>query len=62
MVSETGHVIYQSEKQACQAFPDPKGDGMQAGVPRNFQIFEPLNFLAEFSQHIPPKGSHLIGY
>ena len=35
---------------------------MQAGVPRNSQILEPLDFLAEFTQHIPPKGSHLIRY
>ena len=42
--------------------PDPKGDGTQAGVPRNFQILSPLDFLAEFTQHIPPKGSHLIRY
>jgi hypothetical protein len=28
----------------------------------SFQILEPLDFLAEFSQHIPPKGSHLIRY
>ena len=35
---------------------------MQAGVPRNFQILSPLDFLAEFTQHIPPKGSHLIRY
>ncbi len=61
-VSDTGQVIYQSEKQACRAFPDPKGDGMRAGVPRNFQILEPLDFLAEFTQHIPAKGSHLIRY
>lgn len=61
-VSDTGQVIYRAEKQACRAFPDPKGDGMRAGVPRNFQILEPLDFLAEFTQHIPPKGSHLIRY
>ena len=30
-ISDTGQVIYQSEKQACRAFPDPKGDGMRAG-------------------------------
>jgi hypothetical protein len=35
---------------------------MQAGVKRNFQILSPLEFLAEFTQHIPPKGSHLIRY
>ena len=29
---------------------------------RNFQILPPLDFLAEFTQHIPPKGSHLIRY
>ena len=61
-VSDTGQVVYQAEKQACRAFPDPKGDGTQAGVKRNFQILSPLDFLAEFTQHIPPKGSHLIRY
>ena len=61
-VSDTGQVVYQAEKQACRAFPDPKGDGTQPGVKRNFQILSPLDFLAEFTQHIPPKGSHLIRY
>jgi len=61
-VSDTGQVIYQAEKQACRAFPDPQGDGTQAGVPRNFQILSPLDFLAEFTQHIPPKSSHRIRY
>jgi len=32
------------------------------GVKRNFQILPPLDFLAEFTQHIPAKGSHLIRY
>jgi len=31
-VSDTGQVIYQSEKQVCRAFPDPKGDGMRASA------------------------------
>ena len=30
-VSDTGQVVYQAEKQACRAFPDPNGDGTQAG-------------------------------
>ena len=59
-VSDAGQIVYQAEKQACRAFPDPKGDGTQAGVKRNFQILPPLDFLAEFTQHIPAKGSHLI--
>jgi hypothetical protein len=68
-VSDTGQVVYQAEKQACRAFPDPKGDGTRAGVKRNFQLLSPLDFLAEFTQHRPslrsgarPKGSHLIRY
>jgi hypothetical protein len=61
-VSDSGQIVYQAEKQACRAFPDPKGDGTQAGVKRNFQILPPLDFLAEFTQHIPANGSHLIRY
>ncbi len=57
-----GGIQFKAEKQACRAFPDPKGDGTQAGVKRNFQILPPLNFLAEFTQHIPAKGSPLIRY
>ena len=45
-VSDTGQIVYQAEKQACRAFPDPKGDGIRAGVKRNFQILPPLDFLA----------------
>jgi len=29
-------------------------------VARNFQVFEPLDFLAEITQHIPNKGEHPI--
>jgi len=61
-VTETGQVIYKAEKESCHAFPDPHQDALEAGAKRNFQIFEPLEFLAEFTQHIPPKGSHLIRY
>ncbi len=25
-------------------------------------MLDPLDFFAEFTQHIPPKGSHLIRY
>jgi len=56
----TGQVIYKAEKDACRAFPEPQGDGLKRGTKRNFQILDPLDFLAEFTQHIPPKGSHLI--
>ena len=55
-------MVYKAEKQACRAFPDQSGDGIASGPKRNFQILSPLDFLAEFTQHIPSKGSHLIRY
>ena len=61
-VTETGDVVYKAEKHACRVFPDPHGDALEAGPNRNFQILEPLDFLAEFTQHIPPKGAHLVRY
>ena len=61
-VTATGQVVYKAEKDACRRFPDPRGDGMAAGPKRNFQVLGPLEFLAEFTQHIPAKGSHLIRY
>src|SRR3970282_721242 len=57
-----GQVIYKAEKDACRAFPEPQGNELARGPKRNFQILDPLEFLAEFTQHIPPKGAHLIRY
>ncbi len=61
-VTKTGQVVYKAEKDACRAFPDPQRDELARGPRRNFQILDPLEFLAEFTQHIPPKGVHLIHY
>lgn len=64
-VTATGQVVYKAEKDACRAFPEPCGmlhDELAAGTKRNFQVLDPLDFLAEFTQHIPAKGSHLIRY
>ena len=55
-------VLYKSEKQKCRPFPDPKSMSLRQGAKRNFQILPVLDFIAEFTQHIPPKGSHLIRY
>jgi hypothetical protein len=33
-----------------------------SGIPRNYEVFDPLDFLAEVTQHIPNKGEHQIGY
>jgi hypothetical protein len=55
-------VIYKAEKDACRAFPEPQTNEFARGPTRNFQILSPLAFPAEFTQHIPPAGSHLIRY
>ncbi len=59
-VTQTGQVVYKAEKSSCRSFPEPAGDGLQNGPKRNYQILSPLDFLAEFTQHIPAKGSHLV--
>jgi hypothetical protein len=61
-VTDTGQVVYKAEKDACRAFPDPRSDNFEAGAKRNFQVLSPLDFLAELTQHIPPKGYHSIRY
>ena len=61
-VTEAGKVIYKTEHNAVGRFPEP-GDGeLLAGPARNFQVFDPLDFLAEVTQHIPDPGEHLIRY
>ncbi len=59
---ETGQVIHKAEKSSCRSCPEATGDGIQNGPKRNYQILSPLDFLAEFTQHIAPQGSHLIRY
>jgi hypothetical protein len=51
-VTDTGQVVQKAEKQACRAFPDPNGDGIGSGPKRNFQVLGPLDFVAEFTQHL----------
>ncbi|MFP4686949.1 MAG: transposase [bacterium] len=31
-------------------------------ITRNFEVFDPLDFLAQVTQHIPDKGQHLTRY
>jgi hypothetical protein len=45
-VTDTVQVVYKAEKDACQVFPDPQADNLEAGAKRNFQILSLLDFLA----------------
>jgi hypothetical protein len=35
---------------------------LRSNPARNLQVFEPLAFIAEVTQHIPEAGQHLIHY
>jgi hypothetical protein len=61
-VTEAGKVIYKTEHNAVGRFPEPGDEELAAGPSRNFQVFDPLDFLAEVTQHIPNAGEHLIRY
>jgi len=51
-----------TEHNTVGRFPEPGDEELLAGPSRNFQIFDPLDFLAEVTQHIPAPGEHLIRY
>ena len=61
-VTESGQVIYKTDKGVCYKFPDPGSDTLKCGVSRNFQVFDPLDFLPEITQHIPEQRAHTINY
>jgi hypothetical protein len=57
-----GKVIYLAEKNAPHRFPNPASPDLFGGVARNFQVFDPLDFIAELTQHIPEPRKHLVRY
>ena len=72
-VTESGQVIYKTEHGDCQKFPDPASDTLKSGIARNFHTassdyysplrgVDPLDFLAEITQHIPEPRAHTINY
>jgi len=61
-VTPSGQVVYRAEKDRPLRFPAPGSEDLLGGSARNFQVFEPLDFLAELTHHIPNKGEHLVRY
>jgi len=61
-VTEEGKVFYKSGHNRMSRFPEPASEDLLAGPKRNFQVFDPLDFLAEVTQHVPEPGEHLIRY
>jgi hypothetical protein len=64
MVSLTkdGKILYRAAHPNCIPFPLSGDATLMAGIPRNFEVYDPLDFLAEVTQHIPNKGEHQIRY
>jgi hypothetical protein len=61
-VSDDGKVVYRAEKAECQPFPILGNETLLRGISRNFQIFDPLEFIAEITQHIPDPGMQMVRY
>ena len=51
-----GKVIYKTGDNRLGRFPEAASEDLLAGPKRNFQVFDPLDFLAEVTQHIPDPG------
>ncbi len=61
-LTDEGNVLYRAGKSTCLPFPILRNEKIKAGAKRNFEIFKPLDFLAEVTQHIPNKGEHQLRY
>ena len=46
-LTDKGKVLYRTGKSAALAFPILGNEKLTAGIKRNFEMFEPLDFLAE---------------
>jgi hypothetical protein len=57
-----GKVVHRAEKAQCRSFPVPGDKRLRQGVKRNFEVFDPLDFIAEITQHIPDQGAQQVRY
>jgi len=57
-----GKIIYRTTHPNCLPFPRSGDKTLMKGIPRNFEVYDPLDFLSEVTQHIPNKGEHQIRY
>jgi hypothetical protein len=62
-LTDDGKVMYHGNHPNCHRYPKLGEEmSLQSGMRRNYQLFEPLDFLASVTQHIPDKGEHQIRY
>lgn len=62
-LTEDDKVLYRANHANCTRYPMfGKEMDLRPGMSRNYQVFDPLDFLASVTQHIPNKGEHQIRY
>ena len=61
-VGADGNVVYRAEKAECRPFPVLGDERFLKGISRNFEVFDPLEFLAEITQHIPQPRAQQVRY
>ncbi len=61
-VTEHGKVLSRADKTDCHRFPKAASADLFGGTRLNFQVFDPLDFLAEITRHVPEPGKHLVRY
>jgi len=59
-VTARGRVIYKTGDHRLGGFPEATSRDLLARPKLNFRDFDPLDFLAEVTQHIPDLGEHQI--
>ena len=45
-LTDNGKILYRASKPGCIPFPKQGEPELDVGIPRNYEIFDPLNFLA----------------
>jgi hypothetical protein len=55
-ITKDDKVLYRAGNAKCIPFPKTGDKDLTSGMPRNYEIYDPLDFLAEVTQHIPNKG------
>jgi len=60
--SPEDEVLYDAEHPNPLPFQQWRALPQERTITRNFEVFDPLDFLAQVTQHIPDKGQHLTRY
>lgn len=52
-ITKDGKILYRASHTQCIPFPLSGDETLMKDLPRNYELYDPLDFLAEVTQHIP---------